>query len=339
MKICILCNEEKPLEEFRDKRNKCKCCELIGYDEHRKTLSGCLHCLLNNAKHNSKNRIKNGNEISGICTITFDGIEKLWKEQNGICYYSNIPMNFNKNIWKVSLERLNPNIGYITNNIALCCIEFNCSSQWSKEKIKEMLNILSQNITVNNIKFDLDEKKVKCNKIKETIIDGIKHYNCNKCNTIKKITDFNKAIHNGCKECGKLKSKERRKIPRVHLQNLISSAIQRTTIRGKRTDDNYDNTFNINFDILVSQFNKQKGLCAYSGIPIKFGSYKENNWTCSLERIDAFKGYSEDNICLICYEFNMSDKTILYKDKTLGNSGWTSEKFKIFLEYVNKLYT
>jgi len=41
-------------------------------------------------------------------------------------------MNYDKNEWRVSLERLNPELGYIKNNIALCCFEFNTALQWNK---------------------------------------------------------------------------------------------------------------------------------------------------------------------------------------------------------------
>ena len=76
-------------------------------------------------------------------------------------------------------------------------------------------------------------------------------------------------------------------------------------------------------------YNKQRGLCAYSDIPLQFGNYLEKNWTCSLERIDVKKGYIKGNVCLICLEFNTPDYKNIYKYQEEGSSGWNKEKFKM----------
>lgn len=47
------------------------------------------------------------------------------------------------------------------------------------------------------------------------------------------------------------------------------------------------------------------------------------------------KGYIKDNVCLICLEFNTSDRTIQYKIEEKGSCGWTNEKFQIFLNNLN----
>jgi heme/copper-type cytochrome/quinol oxidase subunit 2 len=56
----------------------------------------------------------------------------------------------------------------------------------------------------------------------------------------------------------------------------------------------------------------------------------------SLERIDVYNGYIEGNVCLVCLEFNTTDNTIKYKniDENLENSGWTKEKFNLFLKNI-----
>jgi hypothetical protein len=63
----------------------------------------------------------------------------------------------------------------------------------------------------------------------------------------------------------------------------------------------------------------------------------------SLERIDAKIGYTKDNCCLICLEFNSStwECAKSEEDDRSGSSGWSQEKVKIVVEnYLlnNKIY-
>jgi len=86
--------------------------------------------------------------------------------------------------------------------------------------------------------------------------------------------------------------------------------------------------------MLIEIFNEQKGLCAYSNIPLQFGSYLNKNWVISLERVNPLKGYTRDNICLICIEFNTVDHSASYKENDKGNSGWTKDKFNYFIKSI-----
>ena len=108
--------------------------------------------------------------------------------------------------------------------------------------------------------------------------------------------------------------------------------------RAKVGNKNRESSMDIDFDFLVNLYNEQKGLCAYSKIPLQFGSYLDKNWTISLERTDVSKGYMKDNVCLICYEFNTKDSSLVYKNnEDTGNSGWTREKLNVFLNSVKRL--
>jgi hypothetical protein len=92
--------------------------------------------------------------------------------------------------------------------------------------------------------------------------------------------------------------------------------------------------FDIDFEFLVDLYNQQNGLCAYSNLPLQFGSYKENNWKISLERIDVRRGYTKDNVCLICFEFQAIDHSARYLEKPESSTGWSKEKFKLFKDSV-----
>jgi hypothetical protein len=120
------------------------------------------------------------------------------------------------------------------------------------------------------------------------------------------------------------------------MYNLVSSAKTRTKKRmNKKTTKKRESDFDIDFDYLVSLYHKQHGKCAYSNVPMSFGSYKDNDWITSLERINSLKGYTKDNVCLIAVEFNTGDFTCMSVNETVeGSSAWSKEKF----EYFKKVY-
>lgn len=326
-KICKKCNIKKEFKEFY-KREKSKdgyrlvCKECISYGKiiYKNTLNGALRTLIHSARGSAIKRKNKGRIDAGICDIILSDLEKLFKNQNGKCFYSNILMNYGLNNWQLSLERLDSNKGYEKNNIVLCCLEFNNKVQWSKEKIKEMISILNQPHQVIEINLDKQKSKIYKKTIK-TNINGFDYYNCTHCNKVKLKNEFNKKIQNGCKRCIKILQKQYRNTPKGFLELLVDNAKKRKKM------------FDIDLCYLVKLYNNQRGLCAYSGLPLQFGSYLEKNWTCSLERIDIKKGYIKGNVCLICNEFNTIDNSSRHKiDNRSG--GWNKKKFQFFLKNI-----
>lgn len=61
--------------------------------------------------------------------------------------------------------------------------------------------------------------------------------------------------------------------------------------------------FDITIEFAWDLYNKQQGLCAISGVPIKCGNVKQNK-TASLDRIDSSKGYVPDNIHWVHKDIN-----------------------------------
>ena len=338
-KICSKCEIEKPVEDFYKQygdiyKSECKICSIKYREEYVKTLKGYLVKLLAAAKSDAKKRFGNGRIDAGTFDITTDDLNDLWENQKGLCYYSKLPMNYDKNEWKISLERLNNEIGYVKDNICLVCLEFNGVCQWSHSKILEMMEILNKNIENNLVDFTYIKKiNVVHKKVNKTIIEGINHYNCTKCDKIKPETEFIKTIWSGCKECIAIKNKNHTTTPYGHIQKILNSSRGSTKSRTDKNNDKRDNSHDITHDYLIELFNNQKGLCAYSKIPMQFGTYLENNWTVSIERKDPLKGYTKDNVCLICWEFNIFDKSLLYKNND-ENIGWTKEKF---LKFYNNI--
>lgn len=299
------------------------------------SLKGAINLLYYNSRNSAKTRLERGRVSAGIHDIKTDDILEIWDKQDGKCAYSGIPLNYDINEWRLSINRIDENMGYTKDNINLVPIELNSRAGWNDDKISDMLRILDMNIIENNISFDLVTTRKVYGKQEKVIIDGCKHFNCTLCGKIKKEEAFGKKPINGCKECISERMSKARDTPRGMMQILLQTAKNSTNFRkSKKNSYKRDHTFDIDFDFLVELYKKQKGLCAYSGLPLQFGSYKEKNWTISLERKNPLKGYTKDNVCLICKEFNSADQTAKLSKPTYGSAGWSREKFLLFLAFV-----
>ena len=334
VKKCNYCNVEKSSNNFL--YGTCTDCVREKDINKSNTLHRKFQILLKTARSSAKRRLEKGRIIAGEFNITIEHIINIWERQKGRCYYSRIKMNYDKREWKISLERLDQNKGYIEDNIVLCCQEFNSAIQWSDEKIDEMIEILNQNVTDNStISFEFKEKDRELQEnVVKTIKNRIVYYKCNYCFEDKKSSEYHKRKNNICLDCN-TKIKDYLKTAKNTLKMLLHNAITNSATRAKTKHTKRDNSFNITFEYLVKLFYNQKGLCAYSKIPMTFGS-DNKHWNCSLERIDVLKGYVEGNVCLICSVFNTFDFTISYKhdDESGESSGWTAKKFEIFLNSV-----
>jgi hypothetical protein len=74
-------------------------------------------------------------------------------------------------------------------------------------------------------------------------------------------------------------------------------------------------------DFLPDLLEMQMGPCHYSDIPMTF--LREADWSLSIERLDNARGYTRDNVCLVCVEFNTSAQ-------------WSENKFKHFLAHIDR---
>ena len=67
--------------------------------------------------------------------------------------------------------------------------------------------------------------------------------------------------------------------------------------------------FNLNLHFLITMYKNQNGKCAISGIPLTRNTNKAitriNNYNISIDRIDSKKGYTKDNIHLVCSCINI----------------------------------
>jgi len=348
-KVCSTCNNEKIIDEFavekratytNSHKNTCRDCLNKINEKYRNTFQGYMKNLLKAAKQRAKLRAEKGRgDDVGTFSLSYDDIIKQWETQKGRCFYSNVPMvTCTKSDFQASLERIDTSRGYVVNNVVLCCLEFNDAIQWSKDKFVDMFTILNtQQYNVSEVHFTY--KKRVPNTHMQQEYDKANYYQCNKCLTVKPLQQFNKNKSIGCKECVKELDQQRMNNPREALLLMLKNARNNTLKRSKKyIYKNRNNVIDIKLEDLIDIYKRQNGLCAYSGLPLMFGNSKEINWKISLERKDVLLGYTKDNVCFICYEFNTGDKTVLYNDDSKGSCGWSAEKFQVVMRYASEIY-
>jgi len=83
-----------------------------------------------------------------------------------------------------------------------------------------------------------------------------------------------------------------------------------------------DRRCSIRLDDLLTLWDKQAGLCAYSGRPMTYTRegkrrYQRNKTNVSIDRVDSGLGYTRDNIVLCCGVVNMM-KTDMTKEEFIS---------------------
>jgi len=127
---------------------------------------------------------------------------------------------------------------------------------------------------------------------------------CYKCKNIYPYTDEYFRSKSLCRTCGTIHRKGRYESLRNNLtiEQLIklrcNQAYQRSCKKGWE--------FDITPEYLMEIYNKQNGLCYYSGIKMEIAlkGYSTNNYTLSIDRIDSTIGYLSSNIVLCCDAVN-----------------------------------
>mmetsp|Transcript_96996 Transcript_96996/g.312567 ORF Transcript_96996/g.312567 Transcript_96996/m.312567 type:complete len:486 (-) Transcript_96996:7-1464(-) len=151
---CVSCGVYKLEGDFRRTsvvacgiRSKCRECKNAASYGCFRTLRGNIARMLSNARARSAKR---GQE----CTLTAEWLlDTLWL-QRGRCFYSGVPLEYKlpNSDWRMSLERLNYDVGHTVDNCILVANEFNTSdhsrnnassvvfgtAQWSRAKVDQV---------------------------------------------------------------------------------------------------------------------------------------------------------------------------------------------------------
>lgn len=104
------------------------------------------------------NQKSSAHRLGRIWDITKDDIDELYKKQNGLCYYTKIPMvtcnhpvDYEKimknNPRAMSIDRIDSSKNYTKDNIALCCRFINyAKNNYSSEQVFEILKEISNTL-------------------------------------------------------------------------------------------------------------------------------------------------------------------------------------------------
>lgn len=333
-KICKKCNENKSYTDYTIGKNICKkCINIQALDRINNNNLAYFGQLVDKAKGRAKTRLKKNRVSAGEFDITSKDLYELYENQKYCCYYSGITLSLRRNSnWQCSLERLNPELGYIKKNIALICLEFQSQVQWTKLKynvFKELIQNYKKNCTYVIESETTTNETVSKNTDKSSVLDNNTSYRCIKCNEYKNASEFIKQLSRGCKKCRSLYHNTYKStlngFMRLMLRDIRSTCKHKKYLEPKITHQN-----------LIDLIKKQKYKCAYSGIIMTIGSYKKSWWTCSIERININKEYSLDNVCFVCLEFNTADHSnlCLEKKNISGFSGWSKEKIDLIKQHI-----
>lgn len=138
---------------------------------------------------------------------------------------------------------------------------------------------------------------------------------CNKCKEWKPVSKFstdNTFLHGNrgglcreCKDCQRDRYyKQRNKLfedDKLALRYKLQQALKGTRRRSKEKNIYNDLTL----DYLMYLWEKQDGKCALTGIQMTYKFYEGRvNTNLSVDRIDSTKGYSKDNVQLVCMAAN-----------------------------------
>lgn len=137
-KKCSVCNIEKSLDSFYKSQRSSKCidCSLKVTREYKRKKRLDINFRKEEGKKQKERRIRlwqntliHDSKHRGIeNNLTVEIINKIYKKQNGLCYWFNIPLiptNTRKHPQQPSIDRLDRNKGYTEDNIVLCCYSAN----------------------------------------------------------------------------------------------------------------------------------------------------------------------------------------------------------------------
>ncbi len=156
-KLCPRCNSIKPISDFsfNVKQNRhvyaCKVCissntrqwqqKLFESSDPEDMKKATFYKILQSSKSNAK--VKKIPYELNLTTLT-----NIYNKQEGKCYYTGVPMalrtndHLDRDPSLISLDRLDPVVGYTPENTVLCCWGVNAMKGWhSKESLYKNLKM------------------------------------------------------------------------------------------------------------------------------------------------------------------------------------------------------
>lgn len=102
-----------------------------------------------------------------------------------------------------------------------------------------------------------------------------------------------------CKKCDNIKKRNRR-----HALSWSARLVE--YVRGPRHDTRTVETFDLTPLFLEELLRKQQGRCAWTGVPMSTDIGSDRLRLITLDRLDNTRGYTRDNIALVCKAANQA---------------------------------
>lgn len=133
---------------------------------------------------------------------------------------------------------------------------------------------------------------------------------CYVCKEFKETSQFSPCkkakLRNGksyvCKQCQALAQRQRREKQKDI--DLLDFTLKKRLYDAQNRAKSKNQYYDIDLEFLYQLWNQQEGKCALTGIPMTTTKHGRTNTNVSIDRIDSSKGYTKDNIWLICSAVN-----------------------------------
>lgn len=158
---------------------------------------------------------------------------------------------------------------------------------------------------------------------------------CTTCKQNLTLADFYVSTNRGkqkyssyCKDCSKRKATLHKKTYVERHYRDVESKMKNLLTKARHRNKEYDDTLSVSY--LVEVYTKQKGLCAYSEMPLSLEANHPHSM--SLDRKDSSKGYVVGNLQLVSSAVNrmkqeFSEEFFLTMcDKIANNKTRTTQK-------------
>ena len=302
----------------------CKSCELRSVATSSTMLRRTASGLISSARQRSRAK---GRSFD----LDVDFILDLILQQQALCAYSGVDLELAtpNSHWRISLERLDNNSGYVRENVALIAMEFNSivhmssralvsgSTQWSKHKFERLPVERGFNVDLNNLEKDIQtaakrsyassrtahQTDIRSCTVETTLYADQERLRCSKCEIWKHSQHFSIKTKNKtgfrrhCKQCESELNLVWRQTLRGFVMKLVNDARKRHNF-GK-----WQGEFELDLNVVLDMLWHQRGRCSYSDVPLRYGQ-SNVDWKMSLERLDNAKTYTKDNSRLVALEFN-----------------------------------
>ena len=314
----------------------CYACKAVKRAARVCTCDGFIATKVSDCRASSRRRNAKGRNHDFDIDIPF--MKDLFTKQCGRCALSGIVMaTAPMTHWQASIDRIDTDIGYVHSNVRWVCLEFNGKAQWTPAKIKlaravPLENTIDVDATCTSMRekpswvgrpgFRKSKEKLRTQRCSTT---GVVLHECRSCDQYLPVDAFTKHINKGCKQCQAVQQRAYRKTPRGTVISAFKHAQHHSEERKrKRSFRDDSDPFTLTFEDVVDCYAAQRGLCAYSGLPLQF----HGDWMLSLERLDPLKNYSANNCVLVCHEFNATDHSS--RREGVYSLGWSIEKMRVF---------